>query len=152
MTPFLKCRMDVQSAHGKGMLLKYAAGYISKWHDSFDNDALFSVYVGLFEEGYRFHKGLRPLEPQIWMSLTSTKISRSQNRTKRLTVPVRDGPQPESHKAYCKRPADEDNLSFLQLLRLYDEKQKPPKKYQDSTTLVCCKLQSAYNCEYFFSS
>ena len=71
MTPSLKCRMDVQSADGKGMLLKYAASYVSKWHDAFDNDSMFSVHVGPYEGAYRHLKGLRPLEPQMWMSLTA---------------------------------------------------------------------------------
>ena len=55
------------------------------------------------------------------MSLTSKKISWSQSRTKNLTVPI--------IKAYCKHANEEKNLSFVQWLRLYDEKQKPPKKY-----------------------
>ena len=56
-------------------------------------------------------KGLRPLKPQMWMSLTSKKISWSQSRTKKLTVPVRDGIQPESHKAYCKRTKVDEKLT-----------------------------------------
>ena len=46
MTPSLKCRMDVQSADGRGMLLKYAATYVSKWHDAFESKALFLARVG----------------------------------------------------------------------------------------------------------
>ena len=33
--PSLKCRMDIQTSDGKGMLLRYAASYVSKWHDAF---------------------------------------------------------------------------------------------------------------------
>ena len=150
ITPSLKCRMDVQSTDGKGMLLKCAASYVSKWQDSFDNNALFSVHVGPYEAGYKFLKGLRPLEPQMWMSLTSKKISWTQSRTKKLTVPISDSVQPESHKAYWKRPRDDNNLSFLKWLRLYHEKQKPPKKYRTGTTLVACKLRSPNSDEYFF--
>ena len=65
MTPSLKCRMDVQTADGQGMLLKYAASYVSKWHDAFDSDALFSVHEGPYEGGYRYLKDLTPLEPQM---------------------------------------------------------------------------------------
>ena len=85
ITPSLKCRMDVQSANREGMLLKYAASYVSKWHDAFNNDSMFSLHVGPYEAAYRHLKGLRPLEPQMWMSLTSKKISWSQSRTKKLT-------------------------------------------------------------------
>ena len=36
-----------------GMLLKYAASYVTKWHDAFADDALFSVHVGPYEAAYR---------------------------------------------------------------------------------------------------
>lgn len=32
LLPALKCMMDVQSSDGNGLLLKYAASYVSKWH------------------------------------------------------------------------------------------------------------------------
>ena len=111
---------------------------------------MFSVHVGPYKGAYRHLKGLRPLEPQMWMSLTSKKISWSQSRTKKLTVPIRDSVQPESHKANCKRPDTEEALSFLEWLRPYDEKQKPPKKYKGGNTLVGCKLCSTYNDQYYF--
>lgn len=41
LLPSLKCRMDVQSSDSKGMILKYVASYVSKWHDAYSNDALF---------------------------------------------------------------------------------------------------------------
>ena len=75
---------------------------------------LFSVHIGPYEGGYRYLRGLRPLQPQMWMSLTSKKISWSQSQTKKLTVPVRDALEPESHKAYCNRANKEENLSFVQ--------------------------------------
>ena len=67
-----------------------------------------------------------------------------------MTVPVQDSIQPDSHKAYCKRPENEEGLSFLEWLRQYDEKQKPPKKYKGGNTLVGCNLRSAYNGQYYF--
>jgi len=58
--------MDVQSAVANGMLLKYAASYVTEWHDPFDDDALFSVHIGPCEAAYRHLRGLRPLEPEMW--------------------------------------------------------------------------------------
>ena len=83
---------------------------------SLDNDAMFSVHVGPYEGGYRFLNGLSPLEPQMWMSLTSKKISWSQSRTKKLTVPVRDGIQPESHKAYSKHMSNRGDFGLYRKL------------------------------------
>ena len=39
--PALKCCMDIQTSDGKGMLIRYAASYVSKWHDAFNSDAMF---------------------------------------------------------------------------------------------------------------
>ena len=74
LIPSPKCRMDVQSADANGMLLKYAASYVTKWHDAFNDDALFSVHVGPCEAAYRHLRGLRPLEPEMWLSLSSKKV------------------------------------------------------------------------------
>ena len=71
--------MDVQSANAKGMLLKYVASYITKWHGAFDDDALFSVHVRPYEAAYRHLRGLRPLEPEMWLSLSSKKVSWSKS-------------------------------------------------------------------------
>ena len=57
MTPSLKCRMDVQSADGQGMVLKYTASYISKWHDAFNSEAPFLVHIEPYEGGYRYLRG-----------------------------------------------------------------------------------------------
>lgn len=80
LLPSLKCRMDVQSSDGKGMLLKYAASYVSKWHDAYDNDAMFSVHVGPYQAAYSHLRALRPLEPEMWMSLSNQRIAWTSSR------------------------------------------------------------------------
>ena len=60
VTPALKCRTDVQCTDGKGMLLKYAASYVTKWHDAFDGDAMYLKHVGPYEAAYRHLRNLRP--------------------------------------------------------------------------------------------
>ena len=72
--PALKCRMDIQTSDGKGMLLRYAANYVSKWHDAFNSDAMFSIPTGPYQAAYRHLQGLRPREPEMWMSLSAKKI------------------------------------------------------------------------------
>ena len=79
VTPALKCRMDIQCTDGKGMLLKYAASYVTKWHDAFDGDAMYYKHVGPYEAAYRHLRSLRPLEPEMALSLTSKKFSWSKS-------------------------------------------------------------------------
>ena len=52
--PSLKCRMDIQTSDGKGMLLRYAASYVSKWHDAFNSDAMFSIRTGPYQAAYPY--------------------------------------------------------------------------------------------------
>ena len=81
--PALKCHMDVQTTDGKGMVLRYCASYVSKWHDAFDSDALFSVCTGPYQCAYKHLQGLRPLEPEMWMSLCmKSLLGRKVERTK----------------------------------------------------------------------
>ena len=61
------------------MLLRYVASYVSKRHDPFDSGAMFSVRVGPYEAVYRLLRGLRPNEPEMWMSLSAKKIAWSQS-------------------------------------------------------------------------
>ena len=72
--PSLKCRMDVQTSDGHGMLLRYVTSYVSKWHDSFQSDSLYSVHVGPYQAAYKHLICMKPLEPEMWLSLSSTKM------------------------------------------------------------------------------
>lgn len=90
LLPSLKCRMDVQTSDGKGMLLKYASSYVSKWQDGYSNDALFSMHVTPYQAAYRHLRALRPLEPEMWMSLSNQKIAWTSSRTKAITVSIAD--------------------------------------------------------------
>ena len=145
--PALKCRMDIQTSDGKGMLLRYAASYVSKWHDAFHSDVMFSIRTGPYQAAYRHLRGLRPREPEMWMSLSAKRLAWSQSRTKQFTANVQSQANLKSHEKYCKRPNEESELSFLQWLRLYDQKGKP---YKSGTTLVGVKLRSPFKDDYYY--
>ena len=150
LLPSLKCRMDVQSSDGKGMILKYVASYVSKWHDAYANDALFSLHVGPYQAAYRHLRALRPLEPEMWMSLSSQKIAWTNSRTKSITVPTRGTEVSKVYKAYLERPKTQEQHSFLKWLRIYDGNKKPAKLYkQGTTTLVGTKMRSVF-ADHFF--
>ena len=55
----LKCRMDVQTSDGHGMLLRYVTSYVSKWQDSFHSDSLYSGHAETYDgrHAYRFYRG-----------------------------------------------------------------------------------------------
>ena len=145
--PTLNCRMDVQTSDGKGILLRYAASYVSKWHDSFNSDAMFSIRTGPYQAAYRHLRGLRPREPEMWMSLSAKKIAWSQSRTKQFSPASESRSNLQTHERYCKRPVHEDSITYLQWLRMYDPKGKP---YKSGTTLVGVKLRSPFKDEYYY--
>ena len=122
--PALKCRMDIQTSDGKGMLLRYAANYVSKWHDAFNSDAMFSIPTGPYQATYRHLQGLRPREPEMWMSLSAKKIAWSQSRTKQFSPASESKSNLQTHERYCKRPVNEETITYLQWLRMYDPKGK----------------------------
>ena len=136
--PALKCRMDVQTSDGKGMLLRYAASYVSKWHDGFHSDVMFSVRTGPYQAAYRHLRGLRPREPEMQMSLSAKKIAWSQSRTKQFTAKIQSQANLKSHEKYCKRSDKETPLSFLQWLGSYDPKGNPYKNFSILLVFYSC--------------
>ena len=112
LLPSLKCRMDVQSSDGKSMIVRYVVSYVSKWHDAYSNDALFSLHVGPYQAAYRHLRALRPLEPEMWMSLSSQKIAWTNSRTKSITVPTRQTEVTKVYKAYSRDRRDKNTLLF----------------------------------------
>ena len=148
LVPSLRCRMDVQTSDGHGMLLRYVTSYVSKWHDSFQSDALYSVHVGPYQAAYRHLISLKPLEPEMWLALTSTKMSWSPSRRKKFSFPPIE--HIDSNKQYVKylhRHAKYNNLSFIQWLRLFDDSKGT--EYKSGCTLVGVKMVSPLKDLYF---
>ena len=145
--PALKCRMDIQTSDGKGMLLRYVASYVSKWHDAFNSDVMFSIRTGPYQAVYRHLRGLRPREPEMWMSLSAKKLAWSQSRTKQFPANTQSQASLKSHEKCCKRPVEENDLTFLERLGLYDHK---GKAYKSPTTLVGVKLRSPFKNNYYY--
>ena len=150
ITPALKCRTDVQGTDGKGMLLKYASSYVTKWHDAFDNDALYSKHVSPYKAAYRHLRGLRPLEPEMVLTLTSKKISWSKSRTKSITVHTRDTKAPKSYEKYLKRSENAKQLTYRQWLRKYVDTKANLTQYKQGNTLVGAKMRSFFSEEFFY--
>lgn len=146
LTPTLKCSMDFQTTDGYGMLLRYVASYVSKFHDGVPVDALYSYHVSDVQLAYRFLTTIQPLEPEMWMSLSNMKISWSNNRTKRYSIPApANVPDNKQYIKYVSRPSELEHTSFTEYLRAFTP---DGKRYQNGNTLV--GLKSYMNDEYFF--
>ena len=72
--PFLKCRMDVQTADKKGMLMRYVTDYVSKFKDSQTRSSLYSTHVTPAMAAYKHLSDMKPCEPEMLMTLSSLKI------------------------------------------------------------------------------
>ena len=118
----LKCRMIVQTSDSHGMLLRYVTSYVSKWQDSFYSDSLYSVHVGPYQEAYKHLMCMKPLEPEMWMSLSSTKMSWTRSRRKKLSFhSIENISNNPAYIKYLQWSSSHAHLSFLKWLRLFDE-------------------------------
>ena len=143
LIPSLRCRMDVQTSDGRSMILRYVTSYVSKWQDAYANDALYSVHVGPNQAAYKHLSCLKPLEPEMWLTLTSTKVSWMNSRRKKFTVPaIKRLEQNSVYQKYLSRVIRYSNLSLLEWLRSVDETKTLPRPYKDNCTLVGVKTVS----------
>ena len=108
--------MDVQTSDGYGMLLCYIASPIFRWHGSFQEDALYSVRIGPYQAAYRHIFSLKPFEPEMWLTLTSTKMSWSPSRRKKFCfTPIEHIESNKKYVKYWHRHAKYNNLCFVSL-------------------------------------
>jgi hypothetical protein len=149
--PTLHCSMDFQTTDGRGMLLKYVTSYVTKNKDGIDKDSLYSYHVSGGQAAIRYVMDMKPAEPEMWLSLSSTKISWSCSRTKRYIVPSAENAcKDKTAEKYRNRPETMSDFSFLSWLRMTDHTKQVPKLYKQGNTLVGLKTLSFFNKEYFF--
>ena len=149
--PTLHCSMDFQTTDGRGMLLKYVTSYVTKNKDGIDKDSLYSYHLSGGQAAIRYVMDMKPAEPEMWLSLSSTKISWSCSRTKRYIVPSAENAcRDKTAEKYRNRPENMSDFSFLSWLRMTDHTKQVPKLYKQGNTLVGLKTLSFFNKEYFF--
>ena len=78
--PVLKSCMDVQLTDGRSMILRYVTSCVSKWQDAYTNEALYSSHILPFQAAHRHVSQLQTCEPEMWLYLSSIKMSWSQSR------------------------------------------------------------------------
>ena len=116
----LSCRMDFQLTDRKRMMLCYITSYVSKWHDAYENDALYSAHVTPFQAVYRHVKDLKPCEHEMWLFMSSMKMLWSNSRTKDFIIPVSSNASCNvTYQKYLKRPTRYSNISFVETIQPY---------------------------------
>ena len=150
--PARQCSMDVQVANDNSLILQYVAGYVSKWNESYHTDRIFTAQAPPALTAFRYIASLSICEPEMWMLLTSKKLSWCDSTRSQFRVP--DASHAGSHtvvRQYYARLGDLDHLSLHQYLREYNVTVTLPKCYKPSTSvLVGLQYLSIYNPMYFF--
>ena len=85
---FLKCRKDVQFSDQCGMLMRYVTSYVSKFKDSQTTESLYNAHLVPAQAAYRHLRDMKPCEPEMIMTLSSMKITWSNNSTKSYAPPT----------------------------------------------------------------
>ena len=150
--PALQCSMDVQVANDNSLILQYVAGYVSKWKESFHADSIFTAQAPPALTAFRYIASLSICEPEMWMLLTSKKLSWCDSTRTQFRVP--DASHAATHTVvlqYYARSHDCESMSLHQYLREYNVAVTPPKRYKAGTSvLVGVQYLSIYNPMYFF--
>ena len=132
--------MDVQSSDGHGLLLKYVSSYVTKAHDAYHAECLYSPHTTPYEAAFR----------HLWLSLSSKKLAWTPHRLKKFTVPIpTNAANNKILQTYWSRPKRLENLTLLDWLRRYDTSKQQPVEYKSGQTLVGTKLLSVFNDIYF---
>ena len=141
----LQCHTDVQATDGRATVLRYASSYVSKCHSGSTSEILHSHDLSGFQAANSFLITLRPLEPEMVLSLTSMKMAWIGARTKWITVSYPDGADSNTtYLKYLSRPASEASLNFLEWLRKFDDTKIALKVYKTGSTLVGVKMVSVF--------
>ena len=130
----LKCHMDVQASDGRGMLLRYVAGYVPKFSDSFQSnwlDDLSSDYA----LARRVLTQYQPLEPEMWLQLSAHLFRQcfAGGGLSRFVVPVpwRDI-LPERVQQYMGSSWRPDSMCLLAYLRKTNKRGGIHRDYKKS--------------------
>ena len=149
--PNLERSMAFQTTDNRAMLLQYGTSYISKWQDGINSDFLYSYNISGGQATVKYVMDMSPAEPEMWLSLSSTKMSWSSSRTKRYIAPSFDTVANDSvAEKYRNQPTKLNEISLLNWLRKFDHSKVIPKEYKNGNTLVGVKVLSYFNMQYFF--
>eukprot|EP00795_Rhopilema_esculentum_P003594 gene3594-12991_t len=151
--PSLMSSMDVQCSNGRSMILKYVSGYVSKSRESYHSDALYCKTLNPATCAVKYAMQLDVCEPEMWVLLSSTKISWTNATRKQIVIPnsIEKAVSNTTVQKYYNRPINYSQMSFLEWLRSFDETSAVPAPYKDKkVVLVGVKHASIFNHIFFF--
>ena len=147
---FLKRRMDVQFSDQCGMLMRYVANYVSKFKDSQTTESLYSTHLVPAQAAYRHLRDVKPCEPEMMMTLLSTKMAWCNNSTKSYVPPTSSSAASNTVLQKYYQRNNECNVSFLEYLRTHDTGKANPPLNKCHRCLVGIKYLSYFNTEFLF--
>ena len=115
----LKCHMDVQASDGRGLLLRYVAGYVPKFSDAFAQEWL-NDEASDYAVARRILTEYHPMEPEMWLQLGGHLFPQAfaGGTLKRIVVPV---PWRDEHtvemQSYMSSTWRREGMTFLEYLR-----------------------------------
>lgn len=125
--------------------------YVSKFKEEQMGDSLYSCHVSPAMAAYRHLTDMKPLEPETVISLSSYKLTWTNNPTKRY-IPPRSHNVADSVLVgkYTNRANDIHDKSLIEWLRTHDNNKVNPAPYKRSMALVGVKYISVFHVEFFF--
>ena len=134
-----------------GMLLKYVCSYVTKAHDAYNSDALYTVHTTPYQAAFCFLNTNYSFGARDVAFFIFEKIAWALHQSKRFYVPL---PQFAATNtillAFWSTPKSLGHLSLLQWLQEFDTSKIPPKPYKRGETLGGTRQTSVFRDEYFF--
>ena len=149
----LKSSMDVQTINGKKMLMKYVSSYVSKSKESFHTETLYTSTLSPATTAFKYAMSLDIAEPEMWVLLSSRKISWTNATRKQYTIPLSPDAAASNVilQKYYSRPTGFESLPLLDWLRIVNETEAVPTRYvKHKVVLVGLRFCSIFNPAYFF--
>lgn len=118
--PAIPCHEDCQWGLQGNMILRYAAGYLPKFSDSFWRQWL-EGNPSPWHLAYKVLTEFHPLEPQMWMTLLRCRLTGHSGRSRLVNVPnlSRDLPWSKEYHSYVLCPLRPGGMDFYRWLHLF---------------------------------
>ena len=103
----------------------------AKTHNVPTSEALHSAHITGYQAATSFPRTAEPLEPEMFLQLTSMKQAWTLSCNKWFLFPMPEEEETDStYLKYLRRPAADRAMSFLQWLRHYNENPAQTKRYK----------------------
>ena len=132
-------------------MLKNVSGYVSKGKESYHTDSLYSPFLNPATAAIRYAMHLDICEPEMWVLLSSKKISWTNAPRKQFRVPdtIEKVLSNTTIQRYYQRPSLCEHMSLLTWLCSFNDAPAVPYRYP-CNKVVGCKHFLYFNSFYFY--